>query len=174
MAFSNTFRLNVTGRVALLAALVFVLLWSLLNTGWDATPLVCALLLIGVIVELIRYVEKGTRDLDVLLRAVANGDFTSALPRRQHGSPFTEYEEASRTLMETYQKLDLQRAASNELLSAVIEHVGVAVLCFDRSGRVTFANTAARQMLGSPAATGMCVTCLDGPDTVLAIAGVGG
>ncbi|HXC58860.1 MAG TPA: ATP-binding protein, partial [Steroidobacteraceae bacterium] len=112
----------------------------------------CAALLVVCIAELIRYVESGTRDLRNLLRAVAGGDFTSALPRRRRGASFVEYEEASRTLIHTYQSLDLRRAASDDLLRDVVEHVGAAVLCFNASGRIAFANAAARDLLGSPGA----------------------
>jgi len=155
MAFSSAFRVNIVARVALLAALMFVLWWSLLRTTWDATPAICILLLMLCIAELIRYVEAGTRDLRNLLRAVAGGDFTSALPPRRRGAPFAEYEEASRTLIQTYKHLDLRRAASDDLLRDVVEHVGAAVLCFSATGRIAFANAAARHMLGAPGAMGV-------------------
>lgn len=154
MAFSS-FRVNVVARVALLAALLFVLWWSLLRTTWDATPVICAVLLALAVAELIRYVERGTRDLANLLRAVAGGDFTSALPARKLGGPFAEYEVAARTLMQTYQRLDLRRAASDELLRDVVEHVGAAVLCFSATGRIAFANAAAQSMLGVPGVGGL-------------------
>lgn len=153
MAFRSSFRMNVVARVALLSGLVFVLWWSLLRTSWDATPVICVVLLALVTAELIRYVESGTRDLGNLLRAVAGGDFTSALPRRQRSAPFAEYEAASRTLIQTYQRLDLRRAASDELLRDVVEHIGAAVLCFNAGGRIAFANAAARTMLGTPVGT---------------------
>jgi nitrogen fixation/metabolism regulation signal transduction histidine kinase len=148
MAFTSHFRLGVVARVALLAGLIFALWWSLLRTSWDATPVICAVLLALALMDLLRYVESGTRDLGNLLRAVAGGDFTSALPRRRRGPPFAEYEEASRALIQTYQRLDLRRAASDDLLRDVVEHVGAAVLCFSASGRIAFANAAARSMLG--------------------------
>jgi nitrogen fixation/metabolism regulation signal transduction histidine kinase len=152
MAFSNAFRVNVMARVGLMSALLFALLWSMLRTGWDAMPLVCAVLVIVAIIELFRYVERGTRDLTALMQAVAHNDFTSPLPRSKRGAPFNEYEQASRTLVETYRRLNLARAASDELLGAVVGHVGVAVLCFDQRGRVAFANSEAQKMLGSPVA----------------------
>jgi nitrogen fixation/metabolism regulation signal transduction histidine kinase len=155
MAFSSSFRVNVVARVALLAALLFVLWWSLLRTTWDATPVICAVLLALTVAELIRYLERGTRDLANLLRAVAGGDFTSALPARRLGAPFAEYEDAARTLIRTYQRLDLRRAASDELLRDVVEQLGAAVLCFSATGRIAFANAAARSMLGVPGATGV-------------------
>jgi nitrogen fixation/metabolism regulation signal transduction histidine kinase len=146
MAFRSSFRLNVAARVAVQAALLFGLLWSLLRSGWDATPVVCAVLLVLALAELVRYVESGARDLTQLLRAVAAGDFTTTLPRRWGSRPFADCEAASRTLVGTYQRLDLQRAASDELLRAVIDHVGVAVLCFGADGRVAFANPPAREL----------------------------
>jgi nitrogen fixation/metabolism regulation signal transduction histidine kinase len=98
------------------------------------------------------------------MQAVANNDFTSSLPRLRRGKPFAEYEQASRTLIETYQRLNLLRAASDELLAAVVAHVGVAVLCFNQSGRIAFANTEARKVLGSPAATGIASLASTHPD----------
>jgi len=149
MAFTSSFRTNVVFRVLLLAALLALLLWSLLREPWDATPVVAGVLLALVLAELIRYVERGTRDLSQLLRAVAGGDFTTALPRRSRSAPFAEYEQASRTLIDAYQRLDLRRAASDELLRLVVEHIGAAVLCFAADGRIVFANSAARHLLGA-------------------------
>lgn len=155
MVFPRSFRLNVIVRVAMMSALLFVLVWSVMRTEWDAIPLVAAALLAAVILELFRYVESGTRELATLMEAVAHNDFTCALPGTRRGSPFAEYEAASRTMVETYQRLDLLRAASDELLRAVVEHVGVAVICFDHRGRVAFSNSEARQLLGSPTASGV-------------------
>ncbi|MFO7325366.1 MAG: ATP-binding protein [Pseudomonadota bacterium] len=151
MAFHSSFRANVVLRVAALAALLFALLWSLLHTRWDAVPVVAAVLFVLLLVELVCYVEAGTRDLSELLRSVAAGDFTAALPRRSRRPPFSDYAQASRVLIQAYRRLDLQRAASDELLRAVVEHVGVAVLCFTTAGRVVFANAHARALLGDPA-----------------------
>lgn len=150
MVFRNSFRMQVVLRVALLAALLVVLSWSLARTRWDAVPLVCAVLAVMLLVELIRYVEAGTRDLASLLRSVAAGDFATALPPMPRRRPFMDYEQAASTLVRTYRDLSLRRAASDELLQAVIEHVGVAVLCFTGRGRVVFANAQARALLDVP------------------------
>lgn len=155
MVWADSFRFNVVARVVLIGALLYAGLWSVLRSGWDATPVVCAALLAVALVELVHYVETGTRDLTQLLRAVAAGDFTSALPRRWRPQPFAACQRASRELIDTYQRLDLQRAASDELLRAVIDHVGVAVLCFAGDGRVALANPEARRMLHLPAADGI-------------------
>lgn len=164
MAFRSSFRLNIIVRVAALAGLMLALLWSLLRTGWDAVPVTCAALVALLVIELVRYVESGTRDLATLLRSVAAGDFTTASTRRSRRPPFADYEQASRSLIQTYQRLDLQRAASDELLRAVIEHVSIAVLCFAASGRMAFANPEARRLLGLKDETAGSVTQIPGTD----------
>jgi nitrogen fixation/metabolism regulation signal transduction histidine kinase len=159
----RSFRANVALRTLLLAALLSLLAWSLLRQSWDATPLVAGLLLAAALFELIRYVERGTRDLAQLLRAVAADDFTMALPRQPGGAPFAEYETASRTLMDAYRRLDLQRAASDELLRTMIEQVGAAVFCFSADGRVPFANAAARELFGAAASQGIAALAATDP-----------
>lgn len=154
MAWRSSFRLQVVLRVAALVALSLLLAWSLARTSWDAVPLVSALLLAMLTVELVRYVESATRELSGLLRSVAAGDFNSAVPRRGRNPPFADYEAASHQLVRAYQRLDLQRAASAELVNAVVERVGTPLVCLRADGRLAFVNTAARQLFGAPAGSG--------------------
>jgi two-component system, NtrC family, nitrogen regulation sensor histidine kinase NtrY len=44
--------------------------------------------------------------------------------------------------------LNLQKAANYQYLEAVIEHVGVALMCLDREGQMVMANGAARRLFG--------------------------
>lgn len=150
MGFRSSFRVQVGARVVLAGLLLYALVWSLLHTSWDAAPLLCGLLLVLAVVELVRYVESATRDLATMLRAVAAGDFTTVVPQRLRTPPFSEYGQASRALLQVYRRLDLRRAASDELLRAVIDHVGVAVLCFSAGGRLAFANSEARRLFAAP------------------------
>lgn len=148
MGFRSSFRANVVARVTLLALLLCGLAWSLVRTSWDAVPLVCSILLALLAVELVRYVETVTRDLSRLLRSVAAGDYTTALARHAGRAPFTEYQQASECLIQNMRALQLRRAASDELLRAMLEHAGAALLCFTSDGRIVFANAQVSQLLG--------------------------
>lgn len=149
MVFSN-FRANVMLRVAILAALCFVLLWGVINTKWLATPLVCGALLLLATIELIRYVERGSRDFTSFLSFVAHQDFSTAAAVPYTGRPFGQLQDAYRVLIGELRRLHLQKAANHQYLEAVVEHVGVALCCFDEQGVVKMMNGAARRLFDLP------------------------
>ncbi len=47
-------------------------------------------------------------------------------------------------------RLNRQKAANHQYLEAVIEHVGVALVCLDEQGDVKMANEPARRLFGVP------------------------
>jgi two-component system, NtrC family, nitrogen regulation sensor histidine kinase NtrY len=149
MAFTN-FRANVLLRVAVLVALCLALVWSLLNTEWLATPTACAALLVLSVFELIRYVEKTSRDLTSFLSFIAHHDYSSPVSIPYKGRVFSELQHAYRTLTGEYRRLNLQRAADHQYLQAIIEHVGVALCCFDSDGLVEMMNEPARRLFEVP------------------------
>src|SRR5581483_10476233 len=135
MGFSN-FRANVVLRVGVLAALCVVLIWGWLNTEWLATPVVCFALLVLATVELIRYVERASRELSSFLTFVAHHDFSTVAAVPYTGPAFGQLQDAYRVLTGELRRLNLQKAANYQYLEAVIEHVGVALCCFDEQGLV--------------------------------------
>jgi len=155
MLFAKSFRANVAVRVLLLALFMFGFLWSLFKTRWDAVPLVLAASCAFMLVELVRYAEAGTRDLARLLESVAASDYTTALPRRISHAPFADYQRASEHLLTAMRSLHVGRMASDELLRAVIDHVGVAMLCFTGNGRVVLGNNQLDTLLGYAAGSSL-------------------
>jgi len=149
MGFSS-FRANVLLRVFAVAALCLVLAWGLQNTQWVATPFVCGALILAGVFELIRYVERTSRDLAAFLTFVAHHDFSvpAAVPRK--GKIFTELQDAYQVLARELRRLNVQKAANHQYLESVVEHVGVALCCFDEQGLVTMANEPARRLFAVP------------------------
>src|SRR5689334_4729590 len=146
----GNFRASVTVRVLIIVALSMLLAWSLENTRWAATPFVCAALIVLGVIELIRYVEQTSRELTGFLKFVGSYDFSTPLASPSKGRVFGELHEAYRVLAETFRRLNRQKAANHQYLEAVIEHVGVALVCFDDKGAVTMLNGPARQLFGLP------------------------
>jgi nitrogen fixation/metabolism regulation signal transduction histidine kinase len=149
MGFSN-FRLNVAARAVLLFALTTVAVWGATNTDWQVTPIVCAILAIGLLVELVRYVESVNRELAGFLSFVAHGDFSVNLPLAGKGKVFRELESAYRLLAGKYRDLNLQRAANHRYLEALVEHVSIALICLDGEGAVTLMNREAKALFKTP------------------------
>jgi nitrogen fixation/metabolism regulation signal transduction histidine kinase len=146
----NSFRLNIVARVVLLLALSSTLAWGWVAADWRVTPVVCGVLLVALAVELAWYVERGTRELTHFLTFVAHRDFSvpAALPFK--GRVFDDLQGAYRRLVDEFRRLNLEKAAKQQYLEAVIQHVGIALVCFDENGDVTMANEPALRLFAMP------------------------
>jgi nitrogen fixation/metabolism regulation signal transduction histidine kinase len=146
----NNFRINVAARVVLLAASLCVAIWGWTVAPWVATPVVALVIAALLVVELIVYVERTHRELHWFLGAVVHGDYSVPIPELKKGRLFDELEGAYRALRAELIRLNTEKAANYQYLEAVVEHVGVALICFDESGEVVMMNEPARRLVGMP------------------------
>ena len=72
------------------------------------------------------------------------------LAQQHKGRVFDELEDAYRVLSGEFRRLNLQKAANHQYLEAVVEHVGVALICLDDAGNVVMVNEPARALFGLP------------------------
>lgn len=146
----NNFRLNIAARVVLLAASLCIAIWGWTVETWVVTPAVALVVAGLLVVEVIFYVERTHRELHWFLGAVAHGDYSLPIPELNKGRVFDELEDAYRSLRAELIRLNTEKAANYQYLEAVVEHVGVALICFDESGEVVMMNEPARQLVGMP------------------------
>ncbi len=146
----ESFRLNVAARALALSGLIALAAWSATNTAWQITPIACGILAVGLLVELIRYVESVNRELAEFISFVAHDDFTVSLPLARKGRVFGDLESAYRLLIGKYRSLNLQRAANHQYLEALVEHVSIALVCLDGNGAVTLMNREAKALFKTP------------------------
>ncbi|MEP7314968.1 MAG: ATP-binding protein [Pseudomonadota bacterium] len=149
MGFSN-FRVNVLLRALLIVALCVALAWGWLDTQWQVTPFVCGALILLATAELIRYVEKTSRELTSFLSFVAHDDYSVPVPTQHKGRVFDDLEAAYRLLTGKFRGLNLQKAADHRYLEAIVEHISVALVCFDEHNNVKMLNTPVRKLFGLP------------------------
>lgn len=149
MGFEN-FRLQVVLRVLALLGNGFVLLWGYLNTDWQVTLVVSAVLLLLQSMELVHYVERSNRQLTNFLTSVAERDFSTRFSAAGQGESFEAMASAYNHIMAEMAQLNSEREARNQLLSALVEHVSVALLCLDASQRIILMNDAAKRLFACP------------------------
>ncbi|MBN1238653.1 MAG: ATP-binding protein [Gammaproteobacteria bacterium] len=149
MIFRN-FRANVALRLLLLAVFVIVLAWSLVNTDWQLTPLVCGVLAVLLAIELIRYVESVNRELTSFLDFIAHDDFSASFPIAEKGRIFRRLEGTYKALARQYRRLNLEKEANHQYLESVVEHVSTALICLDDVGAVELMNRQAKALFKTP------------------------
>ncbi|MEJ0099991.1 MAG: ATP-binding protein [Pseudomonadota bacterium] len=147
---SSNFRLNIAVRIVLLACCLSVAIWGWTVAPWVVTPVVALVLAALLVVELILYIERTYRELHWFIGAVAHGDYSVPIPELRKGRVFDELENVYRSLRAELIRLNTEKAANYQYLEAVVEHVGVALICFDEGGEVAMMNEPARRLLGMP------------------------
>ncbi|MDY6984206.1 MAG: ATP-binding protein [Pseudomonadota bacterium] len=147
---SNNFRLHVVLRVAALLANIAFLVWSMLNTVWQVTPLVSTVVLLLQTSELVYFVESANRHFTAFLDAIAVRDFSQRYSLAGKGRSFESLGRAFNQITQLLQQLNTERAAQHQLLEALIEHVGIALLCIDDNGKITLMNRSAQRLFNVP------------------------
>lgn len=146
----KSFRFHIIIRVLLLALAVFVFQFVWEQHNWPMTKLFFGAVIVGLVAELIRYVEKTNRDLQNFLLAIRHKDFTQTFTSEKRGKSFSGLKDAFNQIIKGYQDLRAEKESHYQYLQNVIEHVSVALLCYSRDGEIMLMNHAASELLSRP------------------------
>src|SRR5690606_24578351 len=145
---SRRFELVVIAHVAAIVAVCFLLAYLLVATRYYATMLLVAALLAGLVWSLLRHVQRTNRELARFMLTIRHGDFAQ---RFAAGAPSGSFAALAAAFEEILQRFREARAAREEqasYLDTLVQHVPVAVLAVQESGRIDLFNHAARRLFG--------------------------
>ncbi len=104
------------------------------------------IVLVFQILELIRYVERSRSELFHFLKAISQGDFTSANTLAKTSRRHTELSPILAKIQETFIQLGKEKEQHHHYLKALLEHINIAIVCFMDDGRVNLYNRAATRL----------------------------
>ncbi len=144
------FRFNVLLRALVLAGALYIFIYALEQEDWFMTTIFAGLGVVLSAVELIRYVEKTNRDLQTFLLSIKHKDFTNTFTAAKRGKSYAGLRDAFNDIIKEFQNLRAEKESHYQYLQTVIEHVGVALLCYSPEGEVLLLNHAAKELLHKP------------------------
>ncbi|MEE9464898.1 MAG: ATP-binding protein [Candidatus Neomarinimicrobiota bacterium] len=142
------FFLNCILRVIGIAASVTLLVFILLETALMITAVILFAVIVYQVWELVKYVTKSSRDLARFFESIRHADFSQTFLSGGRGQAFNELTEQLNEVMKAFHR---ERAVKEEhfhYLSLVFHHVGIALLSFNREGRIDMVNNAAARLFG--------------------------
>ncbi len=149
--WSRNFRFQVAWRVLLLVATVFGFAFTIIARDWPVGLLFLSLAIVIEVYILIRYVEQTNDELQNFLSAIAHRDFTYAAPGKKYrGKSFAELQEVSELIMNSFRELRAEKESHYQYLQNVVEHVQVALICYEETEEVSLMNHAARLLINRP------------------------
>ncbi|MCE7990908.1 MAG: HAMP domain-containing histidine kinase [Roseivirga sp.] len=140
------FRWNVVVRIAIILVLGYAAVYVLTQTHFWLVSFWLALALVITLINLVKYVERSRRELAYFLLAIKQGDFTNTYHYKKQSDLNYAFHEINTVMKD----LRNEKASNLLYLQTVVEHVRVAVLCFDADYKVQLVNKAARELFQRP------------------------
>lgn len=145
------FRAQIVIRLLLIVATGFSTVYVLFQTHFWLVSFWLSLLLVILLVELLRYIERSHREMENLIIAIRQGDFSSTYQGHSAAKQGNMLGEAFSQLVATLQGLRQEKEGNHLYLQNIVEQVSVALLCVDEKGKVALSNRAAKALFKLPA-----------------------
>jgi nitrogen fixation/metabolism regulation signal transduction histidine kinase len=117
--------------------------YALGQEKWYVATGVSALIVILLMIDLFRFIDRSNREFTSLLEALKHQDFTQSYSRKFSEKSFRELDSSFNEILEQYRGARIDQAAQYQYLQTVIEHINIALVCFNNSGKVFLFNQAA-------------------------------
>lgn len=136
------FRFNVIARISLIILFGYGAVYVVTQTHFWLVSFWLVLALIITLVNLIKYVERSRRELANFLLAIKQQDFSNTYHYKKEKDLNYAFHEINQVL----KTLRNEKASNLLYLQTVVEHVRVALVCFDKDMRVQLVNHAAKSL----------------------------
>lgn len=147
--FKN-FRLHIVSRILLILALGYAMLYILTQTHFWLVAFWIGLVIVILISELIHFIERSHKDLENFLLSIRQSDFSTLFPSLRNKGSNDGLKQAYSEILKVFQQLRSEKEFGHQYLQTVVEHVKVALICFDEKEEVQLMNQAAHQLFGKP------------------------
>lgn len=145
------FSIGISVRVILITLCLFAGVWLYFRQNLLLAPAVITLIVLGLIVELIHYVNSVNQKLARFLDSIRFGDFSSSFTSdSKMGSSFKEVNFAFNEVMEVFKQTRAEKEEQMLFLQVIIQHINTGIISFNAEGKIGVINNAAKQLLQIP------------------------
>lgn len=142
------FRYQLMGRIILLGITIFLLSNLYYTDSYTFTKLLVMTLVILQGYYLYHFLEKSNREIIGFLQSIQWDDFSHTYPEKKDGSSIDDLYGEFNAVIRKFREIRAEKEAHYQYLKTIVQHVGIGIITFDRTGEVQIINSAARNLLG--------------------------
>jgi two-component system, NtrC family, nitrogen regulation sensor histidine kinase NtrY len=144
------FRSRALLRTLLLGLSIALVMYMATQPNMLFASVLVALIVLGQLAELFRFVSQTNRKLTRFLESVKYSDFISGFAAdNKLGRSFKDLNVAFNEVMEAFRKARSEKEESWQYLNTVVQQVRTGILSFDAEGNIQLINANARRYLGT-------------------------
>ncbi len=144
------FRIRLIIRLALILLLGYMTIFVWTKTYFWLVAIWMGLAVILLTIELIRFVERSYRELNNFLISVSQHDFSNTYLDPSPKSTAVSLRPALANINQVFRSLRSEKESGFLYLQTVVEHISVALVCFDENETVQLTNQAAKDLFRKP------------------------
>jgi nitrogen fixation/metabolism regulation signal transduction histidine kinase len=148
MIYKN-FIVHVIIRILFIAVAMTVSVYYFL-TGNYIRASFAGVLVIGLLIELVRFINKTNKTFETFITSVRNNDFSQLNTLTHKGRSFDRLSDAYHELVSHMQNLSTEREMKQLFLEHLIEQMDIGVLTYDENEKIVHVNKAFRKLLNAP------------------------
>ena len=136
-------------RLVLVGVVMVLVIWLLLEPGYNSATLLASIGLALLAAELWRFVSRTNRELARFLDAVRFADYSQRFDFDKAGSGFAELGRTFTRIIDEMRKRRTGQESEMRHLKALIEHIPVPLMTVHADDAITLQNNAARRLFGA-------------------------
>ncbi|MGK7396709.1 MAG: sensor histidine kinase [Candidatus Cyclobacteriaceae bacterium M3_2C_046] len=145
MDFSD-FRVNITLRVIIIALTIYLLTHLIYRDAFFITILLVLILVIYQVISLINFLNKTNKEINTFFNSIKNNDFSQTYAVNEDGTYLDILKSEFNMVMRKLTEIRAEKDAQYQYLKNIVQHVGIGILTFKRSGDIQIINTAAKKL----------------------------
>lgn len=148
MAYSSNFKVNLIIRVLLIFCTCIILVDLFYTDSYTLTKLLVGGLLAYEIYVLIKYLDKTNRELAGFLDSIKYDDFTHTYTTKKTGTSMDDLYLQFNQVIKKFREIRAEKEAQHQYLRTIVQHVGIGIITFDKTGEIQIINSTAKSLLG--------------------------
>lgn len=148
MAYNNNFKINLIVRVILIFCTCMLLIDLFYGESYSLTKVLVAGLLVYEIYVLIKYLDKTNKELAGFLNSIKYDDFTHTYTTKKTGTSMDALYHQFNNVIKKFREIRAEKEAQHQYLRTIVQHVGIGIITFDKTGEIQIINSTAKSLLG--------------------------
>jgi len=142
----NNYRFNIIIRVIVLALSILLLANLLATNSLYLTVGLVSILAIIQVVSLIRFIDKTNKEVNGFFESLKNQDLLNPHFSPGEGEYYNKLVEHYYEIINKLKASDTDKNAKYQYLKTIVQHVGIGIITFNKTGEVQIINTAAKRL----------------------------
>jgi len=136
----DRFSLNIVLRVIVLLTLCLIFGILFFRSEFFFSQIIIGAIIVIITVDLIRFSRRSNRELSKFLLAIKHGDVSVNFTGDQLGKDFKHLAESFRFVIQSLQKIKIEKEAQFHLLQTIIDQIRFGIIAYTEDGEILLMN----------------------------------